>query len=190
MAIGTSPAGPFTDSGKPLLTGGQGFEAIDPMVFTEGDKAWLYAGGSAGSKLRVFELAEDMVSFKSEVTVTQPPHFTEAPFMHRRGEFYYLSYSQGRWNNPSYCVHCATSATPVGPWEYRGKILESDATRQGPGHHSFVEKPNTGEWFIVYHRWETSSKNSPLPGTRKIAVEKIEYDKEGLIRPVKMTSGE
>lgn len=192
VATGDSPAGPFTDSGKPLLTGGDGFEAIDPMVFTDpaDGKSWFYAGGSAGAKLRVFELADDMVSFKREVKVEQPPHFTEAPFMHRRGKTYYLSYSHGRWNDASYCVHYATAASPVGPWEYRGKILESDTTRQGPGHHSFVESPQTGEWFIVYHRWETAKKEGPFRGGRKIAVEKIAYDEKGLIPPVKMTDGE
>jgi beta-xylosidase len=189
VAVGTSPAGPFTDSGKPLLTGGDGFEAIDPMVYVEGTKAWLYAGGSAGSKLRVFEMADDMVSFKREVKIEQPPHFTEAPFMHRRGKTYYLSYSHGRWNDSSYCVHYATSASPAGPWNYRGKILESDASHQGPGHHSFVENPKTKECFIVYHRWESSKKDGPFRGGRKIAVEKIEYDAEGLIRPVRMTDG-
>lgn len=189
VAVGTSPAGPFTDSGKPLLTGGDGFEAIDPMVFVEGEKAWFYAGGSAGSKLRVFEMADNMVSFKREVKIEQPPHFTEAPFMHRRGKIYYLSYSHGRWNDSSYCVHYATSASPAGPWKYRGKILESDATRQGPGHHSLVENPKSKEWSIVYHRWESTKKDGPFRGGRKIAVEKIEYDKEGLIRPVKMTDG-
>jgi beta-xylosidase len=189
VATGTSPAGPFTDSGKPLLTGGDGFEAIDPMVFVEGDKAWFYAGGSAGSKLRVFEMADDMVNFKREVKIEQPPHFTEGAFMHRRGKIYYLSYSHGRWNDSSYCVHYATSSSPDGPWDYRGKILESDATHQGPGHHSFVEDPKTKEWFIVYHLWESGKKEGPFRGGRKIAVEKIEYDAEGGIRPVKMTDG-
>lgn len=189
VAVGDSPAGPFKDSGKPLLTGGDGFEAIDPMVFidpTDG-KAWFYAGGSAGAKLRVFEMNEDMMSFKREVDIEQPPHFTEAPFMHRRGDICYLSYSHGKWNDASYSVHYATAPGPTGPWTYRGRILESDAGRQGPGHHSFIRNPATDEWFIVYHRWETSRKDPPFRGGRKIAIEKIEYDADGLIRPIRMS---
>ncbi len=189
VAVGASPAGPFKDSGKPLLTGGDDFEAIDPMVFVDPatGKAWFYAGGSAGAKLRVFELADDMTSFRREVKVKQPRYFTEAPFMHLRDGVYYLSYSQGRWNDSSYCVHYSTAKSPEGPWEYRGKILESDDRRQGPGHHSFVEHPVSKEWFIVYHRWETARKEPPFRGGRKIAVEKIEYDEKGLIRPIQMT---
>ena len=191
VAVGTSPAGPFTDSGKPLLTGGDGFEAIDPMVYVEpaGSKAWFYAGGSAGAKLRVFELADDMVSFKKEVEIAQPQKFTEGPFLHLRGKTYYLSYSHGKWNDSSYSVHYSTATSPTGPWQYRGCILESDEKHQGPGHHSFVENPATKEWFIVYHRWETAKKEAPFRGGRKLAVEKIEYDEKGLIRPIKMTDG-
>jgi hypothetical protein len=38
-------------SGKPLVTGGNGFEAIDPMVFVDPKTKtpYLYAGGSAGA---------------------------------------------------------------------------------------------------------------------------------------------
>ena len=82
-----------------------------------------------------------------------------------------------------------TAPSPAGPWKYRGCILESDAKHQGPGHHSFVENPATKEWFIVYHRWETARKAAPFRGGRKIAVEKIGYDEQGLIRPVVMTDG-
>lgn len=193
VAVGKSPAGPFADSGKALLTGGDGFEAIDPMVFvdpTKGSKAWLYAGGSAGSKLRVFEMADDMVSFKKEVEIAQPQKFTEGAFMHLRGKTYYLSYSHGKWNDSTYSVHYCTASSPTGPWQYRGCILESDEKHQGPGHHSFVEDPRTKEWFIVYHRWETAKKDAPFRGGRKLAVEKVEYDDKGLIKPIKVTDGQ
>lgn len=189
VATGNSPEGPFTDSGRPLLTGGNGFEAIDPMVFIDGPggKSYLYAGGSAGAKLRVFELEDDMTRFKRELEVTTPENFTEGSFVHRRGDLYYLSYSHGSWNRSSYSVHYATSRSPAGPWTYRGRILESDQAHQGPGHHSFIENPATREWFIVYHRWETTDKPGPYHGKRKIAVEKIGYDDQGLIEPIRMT---
>jgi len=191
VAVGTSPAGPFKDSGKHLLKGGDGFEAIDPMVFVDPKdrRAWFYAGGSAGAKLRVFEMAEDMVSFKREVDIAQPEKFTEGAFMHLRDKIYYLSYSHGKWNDSTYSVHYATADSPTGPWRYRGCILESDDKHQGPGHHSFVENPSTREWFIVYHRWETTRKEAPFRGGRKLAVEKVEYDDKGLIKRIKMTDG-
>src|SRR3546814_730795 len=61
--------GPCTDSGKPLITGGKGFEAIDPAVFVDpaSKTPYLYAGGSAGAKLRVWTLKSDMVTIDREV---------------------------------------------------------------------------------------------------------------------------
>lgn len=187
VATGNSPAGPFHDSGKPLLTGGNGFEAIDPMAFTDPStgKTYLYAGGSAGSKLRTFELNDNLVTFRREIETTTPPQFTEAPFVHFRNGVYYLSYSHGRWNKDEYSVYYATSDSPEGPWKYRGPILQRDKNHQGPGHHSFVESQD-GEWFIVYHRWETTERPGPYKGHRKIAIDKVRYDDKGLILPIVM----
>jgi beta-xylosidase len=189
VAVSDGPAGPFHDSGKPLLTGTEGFEAIDPMAFTDpkSGKTYLYAGGSAGAKLRVFELNPDLVSFASETSVETPPLFTEGVFMHYRDRRYYLSYSHGNWQRSSYSVHYATADSPTGPWKYRGAILVSDGKRKGPGHHSFIQSPLTGEWRIVYHCWENQKGDGPYRGFRQVCVERVEYDKDGLIRPIVMT---
>ena len=173
-----------------LVRDGVGFEAIDPMVFVDprSGKAYLYAGGSAGAKLRVWALNRDMVSVANEVPVAQPPRFTEGAFMHERAGTYYLSYSHGRWNGPDYSVHYATARSPVGPWTYRGAILSSDARHQGPGHHSFVRAPG-GEWLIVYHRWEQRAGPAPLQGERQVAIDRVRYAADGAIRPIVMTDG-
>lgn len=190
VAVCTSPAGPCTDSGKPLLTGGNGFEAIDPAVFVDprSGRRLLYAGGSAGAKLRVFELAPDMVTIAREVPVEQPPQFTEGAFMHERNGTYYLSYSHGSWNRSNYSVHYATAGSPTGPWTYRGPVLTADAKYKGPGHHSFVRDPQSGEWLIVYHRWEGQTADGPYNGERRVAIQPIRYDAAGLIEPVRMTN--
>lgn len=190
VAVADRPEGPYTDSGRPLVTGGQGFEAIDPMVFNDArsGKTYLYAGGSAGSKLRVWELKPDMVMIAREVPVANPPQFTEGAFLHERGGTYYLSYSHGRFDGPSYSVHYATAPSPVGPWKYRGAILTSDATHKGPGHHSFVQAPN-GEWLIVYHRWENPLGAEPYRGERQVAVDRVRYARDGRILPIRMTDG-
>lgn len=190
VAVADRPQGPYKDSGRPLVTGGNGFEAIDPMVYADprSGKTYLYAGGSAGSTLRVWELGADMVSLVREVKVDQPPHFTEGPFMHERDGIYYLSYSHGRFNGPDYSVHYATAKSPIGPWTYRGAILTSDARHQGPGHHSFVKTPG-GEWLIVYHRWEQPPAPAPLKGERQVAIDRVRYAADGSILPIVMTDG-
>jgi hypothetical protein len=161
------------------------------MVFTDPrtGHSYLYAGGSAGATLRVFEMAPDMVSLAREISVPTPPNFTEGSFMHERNGIYYLSYSHGRYNGPSYSVHYATGPSPVGPFTYRGAILTSDRTHQGPGHHAFVRDPVSGRWYIAYHRWDRTDATPPFKGTRDIAIEPISYDRDGLIASIGMTDG-
>lgn len=189
VAVADKPEGPFTDSGKALITSRKGFEAIDAMAFTDPKSGvtYLYAGGSAGATLRVWELGEDLVSLKREIEVDTPEKFTEGLFMHVRNGVYYLSYSHGRWSTSAYSVHYATAPSPTGPWTYRGCVLSSDATHQGPGHHAFFRNPSTDEWFIAYHRWETTQSEGRLTGGRKVAIERIAYDPNGQIQAIKMT---
>ncbi len=189
VAVGDSPGGPFADSGRPLLTGGNGFEAIDPMAFHDPESGtWLlYAGGSAGAKLRVFELNRDMVSCAREIPVETPPEFTEGAFMHRHRGVYHLTYSHGRWRYADYSVHHAIAPRPTGPWTYRGPILTSNRRHKGPGHHSIVRRPDTGEWLVFYHRWNNAKGDGPYPGARQIAVDRLSHLPDGGIAPVKMT---
>jgi beta-xylosidase len=189
VAVCESPAGPCKDSGKPLVTGGDGFEAIDPMGFTDPKtgRHLLYAGGSAGATLRVWELGADLVSIARELRVDQPTQFTEGAFMHERGGVYYLSYSHGRWNAADYSVRYATAPSPTGPWTDRGTILASQGAYKGPGHHAFVRDPKSGRWLIVYHRWEGVTGDGPFQGRRRVAIQPIDYDASGLIVPVRIS---
>lgn len=190
VAYGTSIFN-LVDKGSALLSdnGVSTFEAIDPMVFTDpvSGKSYLYAGGSAGSRVRVFELNADMISFAREITVNNPSYFTEGVFMHYRNGVYYLSYSNGSWRDSTYCVRYSTSTTPYGPWTYRGKILSSEGWFKGPGHHSFMYNPAMDEWYIVYHRWNNRLDNGPYTtGSRSVAVEKITYQ-NNLIKEIMQT---
>ena len=191
VAVGDSPAGPFRDSGSPLLSddGDPNFEAIDAAVFEDpADGRWyFYAGGSAGATLRVFELNDDMISFKREIDVETPPHFTEGSYMHHHDGRYHFTYSHGYWRAASYSVHHATAPTPTGPWTHRGRILASDENHKGPGHHSVIQNPHTKEWLIIYHRWNNRDDEGPFRGHRKVAIERLVHEEDGGIRPVKMT---
>ena len=188
VAVGNAPDAVFVDSGQALITGERGFEAIDPMVFRDpqSGRAYIYAGGSAGSRLRIWELAPDMVSLLREIPTDNPVEFTEAPFMHFDNERYYLSYSHGSYSDATYSVHYSTAPSPTGPWQYRGPILQSDLTRKGPGHHAFVRDPRSGNWFIVYHRWQSSNGGNPFKAGRSIAIEPVRYDTTGAIMPLAM----
>lgn len=191
VAAAASPAGPFIDSGAPLLADNNdpSFEAIDAMVFTDPQTgtSYLYAGGSAGSRLRVFELNSDMISFAQEIGVSNPYQFTEGSFMHYNDGIYYMSYSHGTWNYDSYSVHYSTASTPCGPWTYRGVLMQSSDTHKGPGHHSFLYNAAMDQWYIFYHRWNDRTGSGPYSGSRSIAIENMQYNANGTIRPFTLT---
>jgi len=188
VAVGERPEGPFRDSGRVLITGGNGFEAIDPMVYVDPktSTAYLYAGGSAGATLRVYELNPDLVTVAKAHAVETPPKFTEGPFLHHHAGRYHLTYSHGNYRDHTYSVHYATGETLLGPWTYRGALLTSDAVRKGPGHHSLVQKAD-GQWLVFYHCWYGAKGDGPYQGTRQICVDRITHGPDGLLLPVVMT---
>ena len=204
VAVSDSPVGPFKDAGVALVKDqnqqkdpaerkGRRFEAIDPMVFKDpkSGKHYLYAGGSAGSTLRVFELNEDLISIKEEIKVDTPEKFTEGAFIHYHNGLYHFTYSYGRFNKDSYSVYYSTAKTPVGPWQFQGNLMKSDETFKGPGHHSIIQSEKTGQWFIVYHRWENVTGSGPYTdpkNQRKTAIEELKYDENGLIKPILQTA--
>jgi GH43 family beta-xylosidase len=191
VAVGTNPAGPFKAMDAPLLTGGAGFEAIDPMVFVDASTgvAYLYAGGSAGAVLRIYELSGDWTALGREIKVETPPHFTEAPYMHERHGRYYLSYSSGDFRTAGYAVHYALADSPTGPWHYQGIVLESSKEHKGPGHHSILHDQARDQDFIVYHRWNHQKAAESYHAARQIAIDRLSYGEEGLLESVEMTAG-
>jgi beta-xylosidase len=189
VAVSDTPDGKFKDIGHPLLSSSPGFQAIDPMVFDDpktGDHL-LYCGGAGGARLHVYKLNPDLVSIDKEIPVENPRNFTEGAFMHYRDGTYYMSYSHGLFFNPDYQVCYSTSDSPTGPWNYKGTILKSNEEHLGPGHHAFLQNPSTGQWYIVYHRWNDAAKTGRNPDSRSVAIDNLEYDKDGNIVPVIMT---
>lgn len=193
VASSTSPAGPFINRSidGPLLAdyGQSGFEAIDAMVFTDPQtgKTYFYAGGSAGSKLRVFELNPDMISFHHEITVNTPYLYTEGPFMHYRNGIYYMSYSHGYYKDDSYSVHYSIASSPTGPWTYQGALLVSDYQHKAPGHHSFLYNAAMDEWYVFYHRYNDQTGPGPYSGSRQLCIEHMHYNPDGTIAPIALT---
>jgi hypothetical protein len=133
--------------------------------------------------LGIQKLNSDMISLSGSLSVVTPTNFTEGPFMSKRNGLYYMSYSNGHWNDSTYNVQYATSTSPMGPWTYRGQILSSDSGHKGPGHHAFVQVPNTDTWVIVYHYWDT------LYSARHTSTDYITYNADGTIAPIAMTGG-
>jgi beta-xylosidase len=192
VAVADRPEGPFQDLlGKPLVDQfHNGAQPIDQFVFKDQDgKYYLIYGGwrhcniaRLNKDFTGFIPFEDGSTFK-EIT---PKSYVEGPFMFRRKDKYYFMWSEGGWTGPNYKVAYAIADSPFGPFERIGVVLEQDPqVATGAGHHSLLQVPNSDEWYIVYHRRPLGETDA---NHRVTCIDKMYFDEQGLIKPVKITT--
>lgn len=99
--------------------------------------------------------------------------FFEAAWIHKYQGTYYLSYSTGDTHNIQY----ATSASPYGPFVYRGKILEP--VLGWTNHHSIVEYQ--GKWYLFYHDSSLSGGKTFL---RSVKMTELYHKPDGSIKTI------
>lgn len=191
VSVADNPAGPFKDAlGKPLINKIiNGAQPIDQFVFKDDDgQIYMYYGG--WRHLNIVKMADDLLSLETfddgttykEIT---PENYVEGPFLLKRNGLYYLMWSEGGWGGPNYSVAYGISNSPLGPFERIEKILQQDPeVATGAGHHSVITIPGTDEHYIVYHRRPLGKEAAE---ERVVAIEKMEFDKDGKIVPVKIT---
>jgi len=94
-------------------------------------------------------------------------------------------WSEGGWGGPNYSVAYAISNSPFGPFQRIGKVLQQDqSVATGAGHHSIMHIPNSNDYYIVYHR---RPLNDNARDHRVVCIDKMTFDKQGYINPVKIT---
>jgi beta-xylosidase len=174
VASGDSPTGPFRDLGRPLVPRDEYPGAmIDPSVFRDDDGRYYLLWGNGW--LHTVELGPDMASIdRSAVRSSQPTGFREAGWMHRRGDVYYLSWSENDTRDADYRIRYASGASPFGPWTDHGVLLEQDPARGilATGHHSILQVPRTDDWVIAYHRFGIPEGNG---FRREVIIEPVEH---------------
>jgi hypothetical protein len=179
VAVSGSPAGPFVQPVQ-LPVGG-----IDPAVFIDEDQQAYFFWGQLFA--RGAKLNPDMVSLEPasivENLVTEETHFFhEGSSVRKIGNLYYLVYCCMERGKPT-SLGYATSYSPLGPYTYRGIILDNAGCDPSSwNNHGSIEKFN-GQWYIFYHR---SSRGSPM--YRRLCIEPINILPDGTIPEVKMTS--
>ena len=191
IGVAKRPHGPFKDYlGKPLVDKfHNGAQPIDQFVFqdTNGDYYLIYGGWK---HCNIAKLKDDFTGFEAfadgntfkEIT---PEGYVEGPFMFVKDGKYYFMWSEGGWTGPNYSVAYAIADSPLGPFKRIDKILKQDPKiATGAGHHSVIKHPKKDDYYIVYHR-------RPLGEThgnhRVTCIDKLEFDAQGLIKPVVMT---
>lgn len=196
VAVADRPEGPYTDLlGKPLLAAFyHDAQPIDQFVYHDvadgkGDGTYYFYYGGWGH-CNVGRLKDDFTGFLPfddgqlfhEIT---PKGYVEGPVLFRRDGTYYFMWSEGGWGDDSYHVAYAMADSPLGPFHKIGTVLETDRrVATGAGHNSVIRSPTDGQWYIVYHR-------RPIPNQdrdhRVTCVDRLEFDADGTIQPVKMT---
>lgn len=194
VAVADHPTGPFTDSGKPLVSefpaGVKGGQNIDPDVFTDPQtgKSYLYWGNGfmAGA-----ELNDDMVSLKKEtITLLKPDNtFREGTYVFFRNGKYYFMWSEDDTRSENYRVRYAISDSPLGAFTIpeNNLVIAKDASAGifGTGHNAVLQIPGKDEWYIVYHRFNYPkgiTMGDAAGFNREVCIDKLEFNADGTIR--------
>jgi beta-xylosidase len=191
VAVADKPEGPFTDHlGKPLVDKfHNGAQPIDQYAFKDKDGRYylIYGGWRHCNIARLNDDFTGFVPFDDGTTFKEitPEQYVEGPFMFLRDGKYYLMWSEGGWTGPNYAVAYAMADAPTGPFKRIGKVLQQDPSiATGAGHHSLIHVAKDDTWYILYHRRPKGKRGA---NDRVVCIERMTFDKEGKIEPVKIT---
>jgi beta-xylosidase len=113
------------------------------------------------------------------VAVPNLPRYTEAPWIHKYKDWYYLSYAS---EFPEKTVY-AMSKNITGPWEYKG-IINELAGNCNTNHQAIVEFK--GNWYFIYHNGGANVGGSNFH--RSVCIDRLYYNEDGTIKRVQMTT--
>lgn len=177
VATAASPRGPFVDVGRPLTPGW----GIDSHVFRDPRDgrdylfySYLYEPRLPGAGIVVDSMSEPtrVGGAPSHVTRGSEPwedkdgdpnngslrYTNEAPTVLERNGRYYMFYSGGSWDLPTYALGYAVADRLMdggleGPgWtKVEPPILRSTPLVEAPGHNSLVMAPNNVDLITAYH---------------------------------------
>lgn len=185
VAVADSPIGPFKSArDTAIITNNMttdvriSWDDIDPAVFLDDDgSAYLFWGNQS---CRYVKLKDNMIEmdgdFKKKIDL---PRFTEAAYVHKHGDWYYLSYAYDFPEKTAY----AMSKSIHGPWEFKG-ILNEVAGNSNTNHQSIIHYK--GKDYFIYH-----NGSIPTDGAshrRSVCIDELHYNPDGTIQRIIMTS--
>ncbi|MBO0356634.1 glycoside hydrolase family 43 protein [Hymenobacter sp. BT186] len=185
VAVSDSPTGPFKDArGSALVTNDMttatkiSWDDIDPTAYIdEKGQAYLYWGNTVCYWAK---LKPNMTELDGPIhPITTLPRFTEAPWLHKRKDWYYLSYATEFPEKIAY----AMSRSLEGPWEYKG-ILNEVAGNSNTNHQSIIEFNK--QWYFIYHNGTVNTHGSSFH--RSVCIDRLYYNKNGTLKRVQMTT--
>ena len=177
VAVADRPEGPYTVMPEPV----KGTFGIDPVVLqtSKGETYIFWAGG----RLMGAKLNDTMTAVEGEpveVSAPLPKGFKEGPFAFEKDGKFYLTYP---WvEDKTETLAYAMSDNPLGPYEFKGKIMEQSPTGCWTNHHSLVEFK--GQWYLFYHHNDYSPNFDKLRSAR---IDSLFFNADGTIQPVRPT---
>lgn len=184
IAVSDSPTGPFKDAlGKALITNDMttktkiSWDDIDPTVWIDNDgQAYLFWGNTVCNYVK---LKENMIEMHGPMQTIDLLKFTEAPWIHKRKDWYYLSYAS---EFPEKIVYAMSKAI-TGPWEYKG-ILNEVAGNSNTNHQAIIDFK--GKSYFIYHNGVIPTEGGSF--RRSVCVDRLYYNPDGTMKRVVMTS--
>ncbi|ARU18010.1 family 43 glycosylhydrolase [Croceicoccus marinus] len=189
VAVGDSPTGPFTDArGSALVLDNKdtwrAWSDIDPTVIVDDEgTAWMMWGNS---NLYLARLKPNMIELDGEPRELQLTNYLEGPWLHKRGDLYYLTYASIKEpEQTAERISYATAPSVEGPWTYRGELTGS--AENSFTIHAGIEEFK-GNWYFFYHNGvQAIGGREGSEYRRSVAVEPLHYDAAGLIKPIVQT---
>ena len=124
-----------------------------------------------------------MISFDGEIKDVTPPNYFEGPYVFKKDDKFYMTYSDGKAIDSTYKIRYSISNSPLGPWE-EGKnspIAITDAEKEvfGPGHNSIFKEND--QYYILYHQIYPQEKDFVL---RQLRLDSLNFDGQGNIEKI------
>ncbi|GAO43867.1 glycoside hydrolase family 43 protein [Flavihumibacter petaseus] len=185
VAVSDRPEGPYKDAiGTALITNNMtsaatiSWDDIDPSVIIDDDgQAYLFWGNT---QCYYAKLKADMTTLDGTVQLVNGlPQFTEAPWIHKRGSWYYLSYATSFPEKIRY----SRSRSINGPWEPMG-ILNELAGNSNTNHQAIIDFK--GKSYFIYHNGGIPTAGGSF--RRSVCIDPLYYNKDGSMKRVVMTS--
>ncbi|SBV98165.1 family 43 glycosylhydrolase [uncultured Dysgonomonas sp.] len=199
VGVSDKPEGPFVppagnSNGKLFVSAEIGVHnSIDPCFVEEDGKRYLFWGSFYG--IYMTELTADGMAVKdlTKKTLIAGKSF-EAPYIHKRGKYYYLFVSTGaccEGMTSSYKVMVGRSESLSGPYlnktgtdmktfdawnpsNYQPVVVKGDATFGGPGHNARIITDDNGIDWMLYHAYIDNGSSQ-----RNLMLDRVKWDDEG-----------
>ncbi len=195
VAVADHPLGPWKDAiGEALITNdmtpapfqipdGQGgkrdmdWDDIDPALFTDDDgQSYVFWGNT---QCHYAKLKDNMIELDGPIMKIDLPDYTEAPWVHKKGDWYYLSYAYQFPEKTAY----AMSKSINGPWQFKG-ILNELAGNCNTNHQAIIEYK--GKDYFIYHNGSIQTEGMSF--RRSVCIDYLNYNPDGTLKKVVMTT--